>query len=240
MRTLVDEKLERRSRLLTLERQRADVAGQRSRVTTAAGRLQETIGEMQAQAVFLRGQRITDAAKEQRSVQAEIAAAREKLAVGRDVDRRRSINAPVAGTVVNLRLVTPGSVLLPGQPILNIVPSGGRVVVVVARLGANDNDVVQPSLLAEIRLSPYKARSVPTLIGEVRQVAADAVLDENTGTLYYETEVAIDPAALEKLDGVKLLSGMPAEVYIQLGSRSLVRYFRQPLTDSFNRGFRED
>lgn len=239
VRTLVDEKLERRSRLLQLERQQADVAAQRSRLLTGAERTGGAIGETQAQMMFVRGQRTTDAAKEQREVQARLAEAREKLSVSADINRRRLITAPVAGTVTNLRLVTPGAVLGAGQPILDIVPTGSEIVV-MARLKATDVDVVQPGLRAEVRLTPYKTRSVPTLLGTVRDVSADAVTDEKTGSLYYEVEVALDRKALDRLDGVRLVSGMPAEVYIQLGSRSLVQYFVQPLLDSFRRAFRED
>ncbi len=237
--TLVDEKLERRSRLLTLQRQQADVAAQRSRLLSNAARVDDVIGEARAQMALVRGQRITDAAKEQREVQASLAEAREKLSVSHDVDRRRLITAPVSGTVVNLRFVTPGGVLSSGQPLLDIVPSDADMVV-VAHLKATDIDVVHPDLAAEIRLLPYKTRSVPMLIGRVRKVGADATLDEKSGELFYEVEIALDRHDRQRLQGVRLLSGMPAEVYIQLGTRSLAQYLVQPLIDSFRRAFRED
>lgn len=237
--TLVNERLDRRSHLLQLQRQQADLESQQSQISASAQRLSNSVGEMQAQIGLLSAQRFNEAATQQRDVQASLALAREKLRAARDVFKRRHVVAPVDGTVVNLRLVTPGGVLPAGQPLLDIVPEHERIVV-IARLRANDVDVVQPGLLAEVRLTPYKTRSVPTLLGKVLDVAADVTIDDHSGAPYYETQVALDQEALAKLKGVKLLSGMPSEVYIQLGRRTLLQYLLQPLQDSFNRAFRED
>lgn len=237
--TLVSENLERRSRLLTLQRQKADLQAQRSRLLSGADRVTSVIGEMRAQMAFVQGQRLTDAATQQREVQAKLAEAREKLSVTHDVGRRLLIRAPIDGTVTNLRLVTSGGVLGAGEPLLDIVPNRIETVV-VARVKASDIDVVQPGLEAEVRLTPYKTRSVPMLRGTVRKVSADAIVDEKAQTLYYEAEITLRRDDLAKLKGVRLLSGMPAEVYIQLGARSLGQYFLQPMTDSFRRAFRED
>lgn len=236
--TLVGERLERRTRLLTLQRQQTELASQRERLLTSRNKLEDTIGELQAQVSLVRGQRTTDAAGEQREVQARLAEAREKLKISRDINRRRMILAPVAGNITNLRLVTPGGVLPAGQPILDIVPRDMPPVVIV-RLHANDIDVVHPGLRAEVRLTPYKTRSVPTLVGHVRQVSADAVIDDKTGEAFYEAQVILPPNALREVPSVRLVSGMPAEVFIQTGERSLLQYFSQPLIDSFRRAFRE-
>lgn len=237
--TLVNERLDRRGHLLQLQRQQADLESQQSQISASAQRLSSSVSEMQAQIGLLSAQRFNDAATQQRDVQTSLALAREKLRAARDIFNRRRVVAPVDGTVVNLRLVTPGGVLPAGQPLLDIVPDHERIVV-IARLKANDVDVVQPGLLAEVRLMPYKTRSVPTLLGKVLDVAADVTIDDRSGAPYYETEIALDRQALDKLKGVKLLSGMPTEVYIQLGQRTLMQYLLQPLHDSFNRAFRED
>ena len=77
------------------------------------------------------------------------------------------------------------------------------------------------------------------LDGRVTAVSQDATTPENGGEAFYAIEVEInDVAALGKMD-VKLLSGMPAEVYVVLGERSLFAYLFQPLVDSFHRSFRE-
>lgn len=236
---LVEEGLERRSRLLAIQRQQAQTIGQQGQLLGNVARIRDSAGETRAQMSFLSGQQATEAAAQQREVQASLAEITEKLNVSRDISKRRQIVAPVDGTVVNLRMVTPAGVLTPGQAILDIVPSNEKIVI-VARLKANDIDVVHENQIAEVRLTPYKARTVPLLKGRVRSVSPDAMIDENTSTLYYEAQVELDPKELKGLPDVRLLSGMPAEVFIKLGDRSLFQYLVQPFVDSFHRAFRED
>jgi HlyD family secretion protein len=235
---LVNEGLERKSRLLALQRQAASIAGQRSQLGGNAARIRDIIAETHAQMAFLRGQQASEAAIQQRDVQASLAEAREKLTVSRDINKRRQVVAPVDGRVVNLRIVTKGGVLGPGQPVLDIVPTNEKIVI-MAKLKANDIDVVNAGLEAEVRLTPYKARVMPLLKGTVRTISPDATYDEKTNNLYYETEILLDPAQMRQLKDVRLVSGMPAEVFIKLGSRSLLQYLTQPLVDSFHRAFRE-
>jgi HlyD family secretion protein len=179
-----------------------------------------------------------DAATQQRDIQMQIAEAREKLKVSGDIRSRQQILAPIDGTVVNLRLITPGGIIGPGQPVLDIVPSNEKIVV-TARLKANDIDVVHPGLKAEVRLTPYKARVMPALHGVVREVSADATIDEDNHQLFYKVMVEIGPDELKHFPDVRLTSGMPAEVFIDLGSSSLMQYLFQPMIDSFHRAFRE-
>lgn len=235
---LVNEGLERKSRLLGLQRQQAATIGQQGQLIGNQARIRDAVGETQAQMSFLRSQMVTEASAQQRDVQASLAEVVEKLNVSRDISKRRQIIAPVDGTVVNLRMVTLGGVIAPGQPILDIVPAN-EMIVVVARLKANDVDVVYKNLPAEIRLTPYKARTMPMLHGIVREVSPDATYDDKTNTLYYETQIVLSASELKKLKDVRLVSGMPAEVFINLGSRSLFQYLMQPAIHSFHRAFRE-
>lgn len=235
---LVEEGLERKSRLLSLQRQKSAAAGQHGQLTNNLDRIHKTMSETQAQMTFLRGQMATDAATQQRDVQMQIAEAREKLNISEDIRSRQQILAPVDGTVANLRLITPGGVIGPGQPVLDIVPSDGKIVVAV-RLNPNDIDMVHPGLKAEVKLTPFKARVVPGLKGVVREISPDATFDEEARQLYYKVKVEIAPGELENFPDIKLTSGMPAEVFIDLGSNSLMQYLLQPMIDSFHRAFRE-
>jgi HlyD family secretion protein len=235
---LVEEGLERKSRLLSLQRQRAAAEGQHGQLTNSLDRIGKTMAEMNAQMTLLRGQMVTDATTQQRDVQMQIAEAREKLKISGDIRARARIVAPIDGTIANLRLITTGGVVGAGQPVLDIVPSNENIVV-SARLNPNDIDMVYPGLSAEVKLTPYKARILPGLNGVVREVSADASFDENAKQLYYKVKIEIPPAELKHFPDVKLQSGMPAEVFIDLGSNSLIHYFLQPMIDSFHRAFRE-
>ncbi len=235
---LVGEGLERKSRLLALQRQKAFVEGEQGKLTNNLDRLRDNIGETRAQMISLRGQMMLEAATQQREVQLRIAETREKLKVSSDIRSRQQIVAPVDGRVANLRLITPGGVVGAGQPILDIVPSSEKIVV-STRLRPNDIDMVHPGLKAEVKLTPYKARVIPNLLGTVKEVSPDAIYDKDTQQVYYKVIVEIAPEQLQRYPDVRLMSGMPAEVYIDLGSSSMLQMFFQPMIDSFNRSFRE-
>ena len=84
-------------------------------------------------------------------------------------------------------------------------------------------------------------RTTPELNGEVVKISADRKLDEQSGRAFYEVEVFISDEEKARLDKEEdlLVPGLPAEVYIQTGSRTPLSYFLKPLTDSFARAFRE-
>ena len=235
---LVEEGLERKSRLLALQRQTSAAEGQFGQLTSNLDRIGKTMSETQAQMTFLRGQLATDAATQQREVQMQIVEAREKLKVSSDIRSRSKMVAPIDGTVVNLRLITTGGVIGAGQPVLDIVPSNEKIIV-AARLNPNDIDMVHPGLTAEVRLTPFKARVVRGLKGVVREVSADATVDEEARSVYYKVKIEIAPEELKNFPNIELTSGMPTEVFIDLGASSLMQYLLQPLVDSFHRAFRE-
>jgi HlyD family type I secretion membrane fusion protein len=147
--------------------------------------------------------------------------------------------APVSGQVVELKLHTVGGVIRPGEPLLDIVPNSDELVV-EARIRPVDIDAVAIGQPAQVALTAYKQRTTPRLDGTLVKVSADALADPERRISYYAADIRIDPSELAKLEGVQLYPGMPAEVMIVTGERTLLQYLLQPLTDSFNRAFRED
>jgi HlyD family secretion protein len=235
---LVNEGLERQSRLLGLQRQVSAMDGQKGQLVANIARVRQAVSETRAQMIYLRDSLLSEVTTQQRDVRTQIADLAERLKTSKDVNRRREILSPVDGRVVNLRFVTSGGVVRPGEPIMDIVPRNEKIIV-IAKLRANDVDAVREGQIANVRLTPYKARILPMLQGTVRSVGADATVDERSGQLFYETQIALDDKELSRLEDVNLLSGMPAEVFIDLGTRSLFQYFMQPMIDSFHRAFRE-
>ncbi len=235
---LVKDGLERQSRLLGLQRQQSALDGQSGQLTANISRVRQSVSETEAQMIYLRDSLLTEVTSQQRDVRTQMTEMVERLKASNDVNKRREILSPVDGRVVNLRFVTPGGVVRPGEPIMDIVPRNVKIIV-LAKLRATDVDSVREGQTASIRLAPYKARLMPLLKGTVLTVSADATPDERSGQLFYETQIALDENEIAQLDNVHLLSGMPAEVFIDLGERSLFQYFVQPMVDSFHRAFRE-
>jgi membrane fusion protein, epimerase transport system len=157
----------------------------------------------------------------------------------KDRSKRLQVVAPVSGVVMQMQLHTVGGVISPGEPVLEIVPQK-EVLIVEAQVSPNDIDRVTIGLLAEVRLSAFSRGKIPTLEGKLITLSADRLIDEGNHLPYYLTRVELTPESISKLEGIELLPGMPAEVLINTGSRTLVEYLVQPLTNVLSKSLIED
>lgn len=236
---LLSKGLERKPRLLALQRAREAAEGeQATRRASIAGAMQ-AIGQTESEIVELRSKRQDAINVELSAVLTELAAIDEQVRSRRDVLNRVVITAPVAGTVVGLRHHTPGGVIKPGEPILDLVPAG-ETLLIDARVSPVDIDTVKPGLTAQVHLTPYRQRTLPPITGIVRTVSADSLTDPATGTTYYLARVDVDLSPLAHLvPAIELVPGMPAEVLIMTGTRSAAAYLLQPIIESLRRAFRD-
>ena len=231
--------LERRPRLLALQREQARIQGEQAGL---GGRIAANL-ESIAQA---RLENLTAEQEERKQVNGELDEARKRLDEVRhrlpsseDALRRTVVRAPVAGRVVDLKATTIGGVLKPGEAILDLMPSQAALLV-EARLAPSAIKDVRQGLLARVVLTAYPQRNLPILQGVVREVSADRLVEQRTGEPYFAAQVAVDPAELAALDGeVALLSGMPAEVMILTGERTFLDYLLRPFYDTLRKAFRE-
>ena len=228
-----------KTRLLELQREQSDIEGDRAERRARIARVHQAIGQTELQ-IVAQGTALVDQANEELSrVQAELAEVEQRLVASQDVLARTLIKAPSAGTVVELRFHTPGGVIRPGEPVLDIVPDNEELLV-DARLSPLDIDVVAAGLPAQIILPAFKQRHLPRIEGRVRRVSADAIVDPHSGERYFEARIEIDPAQFAALEPpVALAPGMPAEVYITIAERTMLDYLLQPVFDSLRRAFRE-
>ncbi len=152
---------------------------------------------------------------------------------------RTEIRAPITGIIVNLRFKTNDGVIRPGEPILDIVPTEDDLVI-EARVSPNDIDAVKPGQIAQVHLTPYHTRYTKLLHGSLRDISADTLTDEKTGTRYYKANIVVDhEAVLDAGENIVLSAGMPAEVYIRTGEHTLLTYMVEPFSRSLRRSFRE-
>jgi HlyD family secretion protein len=224
--------------LLAVQRARAGLEGSIEELNGQVERANATIAEAGKQIQQLVDQRMQEVSTELRDVRGKLAETEERLRAASDVQSRRDILAPEAGTVLNLRIFTLGAVVKPGDPVMDLVPENDRLVAEV-NIQPMDIDVVYPGLRTEIRLPAFKQRLVPFLHGHVTWVAADVTTNEQTRQQYYRAYVLIDRDQLERLPNIFLTPGMPVEAHVQIGERTFFRYITQPIRDSFHRAFRE-
>ncbi len=236
---LVDQGLERRSRLLALQRQEADIGGNLGANLAAISRAQQVIGETELQILNLEAERLDGVAQELNQVRFEMAAVEQDLRRTQDVLSRTTITAPISGTVVESRFHSAGGVIRPGEPILDIVPDEEELLI-DARVSPNDIDNIEVGMVAQVVLSAYSQRRLPRIEGRLRGISADRLVDPTTGQAYFLARVEVDPAQLSRLPGnVRLSPGMPAEVFIVTGERTALEYILEPFLGSFRRAFRE-
>ena len=236
---LVELGFESKPRLLEFRRQVADLEGTRQSAEAMASSKRQEIGETHLEITQVESDLLNDVVAKQQEARERIAETEESLRAATDIHTRQEVTAPIAGTVVHLRYFTPGGVIGQGDPILDIVPAGGELLI-EAHVRPTDIDSVQVGLEATVRLTAFRPRVAPPLRGFVEYVSADSLVDQITGNPYYEAEIAIPSEELEHVGHLELHPGMPAEVLIVTGERSLFSYAVAPLTDSFFRALHEE
>ncbi|MEJ1396031.1 MAG: HlyD family efflux transporter periplasmic adaptor subunit, partial [Candidatus Sedimenticola sp. (ex Thyasira tokunagai)] len=149
--------------------------------------------------------------------------------------------APVSGKVKGFKVVTIGAVISAGQSIMEIVPVE-QDFKINARISIMDIDSLYPGLNAEVRFPVFDgSQRFPSLFADLVDVSTDAYQDEGGEEAYYKASLIIDAVSLERLadEELRLVSGMPVDVIIKTGERTLVDYLLRPLSDMLARAFNE-
>ena len=224
-------------RLNEMERSAVELAG-------SIGALQANIAQSNAAIAEANQQRIqqgqsarTQAGVELSRVEAALNSQRFASASADDSLDRSAIRAPADGTVDKMAFNTIGDVVRPAETIMRIVPADDRPVFDGA-LAPSDIDKVQVGQPARVRLSAFNAATTSEMTGKVIFVSADPVTDEKTAARFFRVRVILSKRDNALANHYKLVSGMPAEIFIETGSRSFLSYATKPLRDQFARAFR--
>jgi epimerase transport system membrane fusion protein len=232
-----------RQRVREMERNIAQSEGQRGSLISELAATELQVSETQVKILQLGKELQREVAKELAEVQADLSAVREKLRSLQDMVERTVVRAPDAGMVLGLEVHTLGAVVRPGGRLLDIVPQNEKLVV-EAQLSPQDIDQVRIGQMAEVRFPSFKARDLPRIDGRLISVSADRLMDEADGRKvpYYLARVEIPAEGLQALTNAKLvlLPGMPAEVLVTTGERTMLQYLVAPLSDTVARSFRQD
>jgi protease secretion system membrane fusion protein len=241
MRDLAKEGYIARNRLLDLERTYAQLSGAISEDIGNIGRSQRQVAELSLR----RSQRMQDYQKEVRTqlsdVQKEADALSARLEGQRFDLQNAEVKAPADGTVVNLAVFTQGGVVSPGFKMMDIVPSNDPLIV-EGTLPVNLIDKVHKGLKVEIMFSAFNANRTPHIEGEVETVSADRAVDEKTGQPYYKVRVKVTPQGTKMIaeHHLNIIPGMPAELFVKTGERTMMNYLLKPLFDRAKSSLSED
>ncbi|QCI63583.1 HlyD family type I secretion periplasmic adaptor subunit [Phreatobacter stygius] len=227
-----------RTRMVELEREAARLAGEVGQFVAERARAEGRIAEAELQIIQIDQELRREVSTDLREVQGKIGELVERRIAAEDQLKRIDIRAPQTGYVHQLAYHTLGGVVQAGQPIMQIVP-GEDALVIEIRIQPNDINHVVIGQSAFIRLTAFPQRTTPEVEGKVVRLSADVARDQQSQITFYTARVAVDEGELAKLQGLKIIPGMPAEVFVRTGDRTTFSYLMKPLTDQVMRAFRE-
>jgi HlyD family secretion protein len=239
VRDLYDKHLVQISRLTTLERDAARLAGERAQYIASRAQAKGKITETELQIIQVDKDMISEVSKDLRETNDKIGEFVERKVTAEDQLRRIDIRAPQDGMVLQSTVHTVGGVITAGDAIMMIVPQADDLSV-EAKVNPQDIDKLQIGQKTLLRLSAFNQRTTPELNGKVTRVSADVTTDQRTGQSYYTIRVSMPPEEVARLGSDnKLIPGMPVEAFVQTGDRTMFSYLMKPLSDQLMRSFRE-
>lgn len=229
--SLLDDRIAHARSIYELEARTAGSDATSAAVAAARSRLDELLAEalvQDAERLDTAAALITAELVEEQSLTSRIRQLSQRIA-------RRSLRAPISGTVFAMSVAGRGELVRPAEPLLSIVPADSELIV-LARVATNHIDQIYVGQESLVRFPAFPYGSAPERSGRVLSVSADALRDERTGASWFDVELAIDADD----SSLPLVPGMPAEVIINTGERSILSYLAKPVTDFFTRSLRED
>lgn len=238
IRGLADKRLIEGARIYNSDRDIARLAGERAEIEAGIARAGARMSEIKLQIIAVDETARTEAQRELSQVEPKISELNERRAAIEDVLSRTDIRAPIAGTVNELSVHTIGGVITPAEKLVTLVPAEAKLKI-EARLSPTDIDQISIGRPAKLRFSAFNQRTTPELQGAIAYVSPATSTDPANGQVYYIANVTVAAAEMAKLEDNRLLPGMPVEIYISTDERTAMSYLVKPLSDQFNRAFRE-
>ena len=234
IRDLANEGYAPANNVLQMEQTQAELRALFADLKASKLRTQRAIAEMHMREAQRKQESLKESASQLAEVRKEVQAGREKLEASGDELARVKITAPVDGQVVGITIASVGGVVTPGQKLMDIVPDSEGVVL-DAKIQPQLIDRVKPGDKASVRFSSFAHSPQLVVDANVRSISKDAVMETNAmgntagNVAYYTARVQISAEGLKQLGEHNLQPGMPAEIVIKTGERSLLTYLLHPL-----------
>jgi HlyD family secretion protein len=236
---LLSQGLTQITRVLTPQRELASLRGTAGQVEASIAENKGKVAELEIERVRLQAEVSEQAISEMRDLEYREIELRERR---RDLIEQISqldLRAPVSGVVYGSTADTLRGVIRAAEPVMYIVP---KDIPLIARTRIEPIHIDQIHLGQEaiLRFSAFDSRSTPEIPGKITAISADVIEDETRGVRYFEADIELDSSVFELLGDEKpVVPGMPVEAFIKTGERSPLTYLLKPMTDYFNRAFRE-
>lgn len=227
-----------RNRLIEAESERSALGISLAQETGRFAQLSGQLAEARQRLLQVRSAYLSESQTQLTEVQNRSAELDEQLKSVEFDEQNSVIRSPVDGFVVGLKVFTQGGVVGPGETLMDIAPSDGRLEV-EGQLDLNLVDKVTVGMPVKMMFSGISATRTPELYGTLKSISADSLVDERTGIPYYAVRIAFTTDSLNDIPKYGIQPGMLTEIFINTGERTLMNYLFRPLIDRMGTSFTE-
>jgi HlyD family secretion protein len=238
VRKLHADKLTTLTRLLELEREAAQLEGNRGQITSEIAQASGRIAELELQILQIDQELRSEAGGQLSDLRARLSEVIQRKSAAADELRRLDIRAPQEGTVLQLAVHTVGGVIEAGELLMLIVPEADPLAV-EARVSPTEIDRLHVGQSVMLRFPSFNQQTTPQITGKLARISPDSTEDKRTGMSYYTLQIVIPVDQIRRLGEAKLLPGMPVEAFIATEERTVLSYLAKPLSDHLTRAFRQ-
>jgi HlyD family secretion protein len=225
------------NRVVDMQRDLAKAEGDSGQLAASIAESKNKIAETEMQILQIDQDLRAEISKELATVRADLAICTERKIAAQDVFSRIEIRAPEDGIIHDMSAHTIGGVIEAGEEIMQIVPANDTLDV-WTKIPPEAIDQVHMGQDAILRFAAFEPRNTPEIDGTVTIVSADLIEDDKTNERYYSARVSVHQQKFQELELIPL-PGMPVEVFIRTGDRTVVSSLMKPLNDQLKRAFRE-
>ena len=227
------------SRMTSLEREAARLAGEAGQLVAETARAKGRITETELQIIQIDQEQRREVSTELRDVETRLADFAERRVSALDQLQRIELRAPQDGVVHQKAVHTVGGVVSAGEQLMLVVPEHDGLVI-EARIEPQLIDRLKAGQNVILRFSAFDSATTPDLAGILTRISADLTRDQQNGTAFYVVRIALRAGEHARLAGKELVPGMPVEAFIQTGERTALAYLVKPVEDQLMRAFRHD
>jgi protease secretion system membrane fusion protein len=237
-RDLVKDGFLARNRLSEQERALAAVMGAIAEDAGNLGRTRQQIAELRARMISREQEFRKEVESQLTDVQRDAASLASRLQALQFELENTEIRSPADGIVVGLAVHTVGGVVPAGAPMMEIVPDD-EPLKIDAQIAPHLIDKVRPGLDVDILFPAFQQATTPHIPGRVLTVSADVLVEPKQGLAFFKATIEVTPEGMKRLRHHEIRAGMPAEIFVRTGERTLLNYLIKPLADRMNRALTE-
>jgi protease secretion system membrane fusion protein len=239
LRDLVAEGYAPFNKQMELERAIADISASTADLQANLARAQSLILELRQRAQLLRADYHKEIDTMMAEVRREVQTEAEKFKSVTEDLARAEIRTPATGQVVGLAIQTVGGVVQAGQKLMDVVPQD-EALVLEARVPPHLIDRIHAGSPVDVRFSAFAHSPQLVVDGVVNSISADILTDPVTNAPFYLTRVSLSAEGIKKLGKRQLQPGMPVDVIIRTGERSVLTYLLHPLLRRLSASMKEE